>query len=117
FSPTSHRLALMATPLATTDAPPSAGSARPGQIEVVVLLLALVAMFLPTYMYLDEHVWSKEGQGHGPVMLALTIWLFYKRWPALIALPEKCAGGFAWPLLAISIPVFVLGQSQDLPEF
>lgn len=106
----------MATPLSTTDVPVTARASAPSNIELIALGCALLAMYLPTYAYLNEHVWSKEGQGHGPVMLALTIWLFYKRLPALAALPAKSAGWLAWPLLAISVVMYGLGRSQDLPE-
>lgn len=88
----------------------------PSTVELLVLAAALLFMYWPTYEYLSAFVWSKEGQGHGPVMLALTIWLFYKRWPALMALPAKSNGLLAWPLLALSMAMFVLGRSQDFPE-
>jgi exosortase B len=91
-------------------------STAPGMFEMALLAAALLAMYVPMYISLSEHVWSKEGQGHGPVMLALTIWLFYKRWPALQALPEQSAGWLAWPLTVVSMALFILGHSQDFPE-
>ncbi len=84
--------------------------------ELIVLGLVLLALFVPTYQSLSEHVWSKDGQGHGPVMLALTLWLFYKRWPALQALPDQSAGWLAWPLTVLSMGLFIIGRSQDFPE-
>jgi len=104
------------TSAATAPPPPIKGSASPSALEMLALVGALVAMYTPTYIYLSDHVWSKEGQGHGPVMLALTLWLFYKRLPELIALPEHNSGLLAWPLFAFSMLVFILGRSQDFPE-
>ncbi|MDO9238290.1 MAG: exosortase B [Aquabacterium sp.] len=89
---------------------------NPSHFELMVLLVGLVVMYSPTYAYLSEHIWSKEGQGHGPVMLALTLWLFYKRLPELAALPTQSNGQLAWPLLVFSVLIFAFGRSQDFPE-
>ena len=106
----------LSTPVSSASAAPAAQTS-PSRAELIALGVALLAMYVPTYVYLDLHIWSKEGQGHGPVMLALTIWLFYKRLPELAALPARSAGWLAWPLLLISIPLYVLGRSQEFPEF
>ncbi|MFT3857429.1 MAG: exosortase B [Aquabacterium sp.] len=97
-----------------TSAPPST-SLSPSRAELVILGICLAVMYVPTYIYLDTHVWSKEGQGHGPVMLALALWLFYKRLPTLISLPTR-SSWLAWPLLAFSVLLYAIGQSQELPE-
>ncbi len=78
---------------------------------------ALLFMYVPTYIYLSDNIWSKDGQGHGPVMLALTLWLFYKRWLKLAALPDRASYFLAWPLFLFSLLLFILGRSQDFPEF
>ena len=105
------------TSAATATHTPIRGSGSPSTLEMLGLAAALLAMYVPTYIYLSDQVWSKEGQGHGPVMLALTLWLFYKRLPELMALPERSSGLLAWPLFAFSLLLFILGRSQDFPEF
>lgn len=105
------------TSAATATHTPIRGSDSPSTLEMLALAAALLAMYVPTYVYLSDQVWSKEGQGHGPVMLALTLWLFYKRLPELMALPERSSGVLAWPLLVFSLLLFILGRSQDFPEF
>lgn len=96
---------------------PTIRSAWPSNLELVALTLALLVMYVPTYRYLSDNVWRQDGQGHGPVMLALTLWLFYKRWPKLIALPDSANHVLAWPLFLFSLLLFILGRSQDFPEF
>lgn len=76
--------------------------------------LALLVMYLPTYQALDQFVWGLVGQGHGPVMLALVLWLAWQRYPQLAASPGRpatLAGGVA---LVVGGQLYVVGRSQDV---
>jgi len=74
-------------------------------------------MYVPTYIKLSEQVWSQEGQGHGPVMLALALWLVWKRWPALMAAPDNNNIVPATLLAVVAAVFYIIGRSQDFPEF
>lgn len=82
-----------------------------------MLAIALLVMYAPMYMYLSDQIWSQDGQGHGPVMLVLTIYLAWKRWPALAALPTQSNPVAATLLFVFALVFYILGQSQDFPEF
>ena len=41
---------------------------------------------LTTHLQLNATLWKIIGQGHGPVMLALTMWLIWQRLPRFQAL-------------------------------
>lgn len=87
---------------------------QPASWEFGALALGLFAMYIPTYMALNTYVWNVVGQGHGPIMLALAIWLAWQRLPKLAKLPEMQArlGG---PLtLAAGLAMYVVGRSQDI---
>lgn len=86
-------------------------------MELIALAIGLLAMYVPTYMKLDAQVWSQEGQGHGPVMLALTIWLVWKRWPELMAAPDVNKYLPASFFMLVAVFFYVIGRSQDFPEF
>lgn len=86
-------------------------------MELIALAIGLLAMYVPTYMKLDAQVWSQEGQGHGPVMLALTIWLVWKRWPELMAAPDANKYLPASFFMLVAVFFYVIGRSQDFPEF
>ena len=76
--------------------------------------VTLLAMYLPTYKALDTYIWSLVGQGHGPIMLALSLWLAWQRYPNLPhadARPANVAGGFC--LLAGGL-IYAVGRSQDV---
>ena len=84
------------------------------------LWLAVVGcglLFLPTYVRLEQTIWNIVGQGHGPVMLALTLWLAWQRLPALLALKEVQRDRLGWVLLVVGALLYVVGRSQDILMF
>lgn len=88
----------------------------PGKIELLALLMGFLLMYVPTYVALDKHVWSVVGQGHGPVMLALTIWLAWQRWPELLKLqgsPHVVAQILGYLSMAVGLAMYVVGRSQS----
>ena len=95
---------------------PATGKSVP-VIELIALAIGLLVMYAPTYMKLSEQVWSQEGQGHGPVMLMLTLWLVWKRWPALVAAPDDNRPLPAALFAIAAAFLYVIGRSQDFPEF
>lgn len=106
----------MTTQLSSTlDAPTELrSSTQPSSAEAILLGLGFLAMYVPTYMALDRTVWKIVGQGHGPVMLALMLWLAYQRWPRLLALPEKPATIAGALTLIVGLLAYIVGRSQDM---
>ena len=81
-----------------------------------MLALGFLVMYVPTYQALADHVWTITGQGHGPVMLALTAWLIWKRLPQLQNLtgpPATLAQGAGAASLLLGLAMYVLGRSQN----
>jgi exosortase B len=85
--------------------------------EVAALALGLLVLYVPTYLKLDAQVWSQEGQGHGPVMLALVIWLVKERWSNLMALPYRSSGPLATLLFVMGLVLYAFGRAMDFAEF
>ncbi|TAK85120.1 MAG: exosortase B [Aquabacterium sp.] len=86
----------------------------PGYPDLGIILGGLLLMYIPTYILLDKTIWNIVGQGHGPVMLALTIWLAWQRWTGFWALPDRSspvAGGVS---LALGLALYIVGHSQDI---
>jgi exosortase B len=88
-------------------------------LELALICGGILFMFLPTYSKLSDQIWSQDGQGHGPIMLALAAWLFWKRLPNL-TFPERLLGFekiTATLIFAFGCFLYILGRSQDFPEF
>lgn len=100
---------------------PSAGQlaydAKTSFLRLAPAFLGLAIISVPTYIDLDQQVWSQVGQGHGPVMLALAIWLAWQRWDKLkvvAAVGEPMLGA---GVVALSLLLYVLGRSQSVFMF
>lgn len=82
------------------------------------LAAGFLAMLLPSLVGLFRGIWSTEEQAHGPIILALSLWLIYRKWPEMLAASTGARAGRAgWPLLAISLLMYVLGRSQQILSF
>lgn len=82
-------------------------------IALGLLLLGFVAMYWPAYVELAHTIWSTDEQGHGPIILAVSVWLFYNYRHELAALkpePMPVVGGV---VLALGLAAYVLGRSQS----
>ncbi len=91
-----------------------ASTESPSRAELLAIAAGLFAMYLPTYMTLDASIWKIVGQGHGPVMLALTLWLIWQRLPAFVGLATRPAPISGSLLLAAGLLFYVVGRSQDI---
>ena len=81
---------------------------------VVGLLLAGFAiLYVPSYIDVARTVWTTDEQGHGPIILAVSLWLLYGARHALAALPPQPALGYGLPLLALGLGAYAVGRSQS----
>lgn len=91
-----------------------------GSDRVCMLLLAaaFALLYLPAYYDLARTVWSTDEQGHGPIILAVGIWLLYSARTEILnreqGQPSPAAG---WFLLVFSLLLYSLGRSQDIIMF
>ena len=79
-----------------------------------VLLLAFVAMYLPTYSYLANSSWLKDENGHGPLVLIMSLWLLWRERHALFAGEATPAVGPAFGALLLGSLFNVIGHSQGI---
>ncbi|MYM98014.1 exosortase B [Duganella vulcania] len=79
------------------------------------IALGFLVLAVPTLYGLLTGIWSTEEQAHGPIILALSVWLIYRQWPALLAAGDGRPGTRAgWLLLLPSLALYVLGRSQQI---
>ena len=82
------------------------------------ILLGMLALYVPTLYDLFNGLWATEEQVHGPIILALSIWLMHRLWPRMI---EKSAGkstsATGWAVFAIALVFYIIGRSQQIILF
>ncbi|MES2757517.1 MAG: exosortase B [Pseudomonadota bacterium] len=81
------------------------------------VLAGLALLFVPTFHDLFTGAWIGEEQGHGPIIFALSLWLIWKKWPAVMAAAPAQPGWLGWPLLAFGLALHLLGRSQHILMF
>jgi len=80
-----------------------------------LLLIGLVVMFSPTaFRLLAGGAWTEPENSHGPLILAIALYLLWERWPAVpaaAAQPDPLAG---WTCLLIASLLYVPGRALHL---
>jgi exosortase B len=103
---------------AAMNQPHPAAALRASLPEWWPVLLGLLVLYVPTLYSLMHGIWASEEQAHGPIILALSLWLMYRQWPEM---RQKCAGSagsaLGWPLLVFGLLLYILGRSQQIASF
>lgn len=82
--------------------------------SVMVLIVGLAIMYLPTYYGLAHTAWGKDENGHGPMILALSLWLIWRDREAIYAASTAPAPIAAFFCIVPAFLMYVLGRSQAM---
>lgn len=81
----------------------------------LLLAAGLLAMYVPTVVKLLRTIWGSDEQGHGPIVLAIAIWLI---WRVRTQVNDIAAGAPApaagWLLLIFSTLAYTIGGAMDV---
>lgn len=88
--------------------------ARADPAVLAMLLGGLVLLYLPTYLALSRTLWATDDQGQGPIILAASMLLLFRRRAALASLPDTPARPGAVALLAFGLLLYAIGRSQGI---
>ncbi|HTH45860.1 MAG TPA: exosortase B [Oxalicibacterium sp.] len=84
--------------------------------EWLPVIVGLAALYVPVLYGLFHGLWATEEHAHGPIILALSLWLIYRKWPEMaLASAGKSSPWLGWPVFVIGLLLYMLGQSQDIP--
>ncbi len=78
------------------------------------VLIGLTAVLAPTWVRLWNGLWNQEAYEHGPLVLAVCVWLVWNKREALAALPERPAWWAGSLVLCGGLFVYFIGRSQNL---
>jgi exosortase B len=79
------------------------------------VIIGLAVLFVPSLIDLFKGVWGDDEQAHGPIVLAISCWLLYRKWPEMLkASQNKPAPLAGWSFLALGLLVYALGRSQTI---
>jgi exosortase B len=80
------------------------------------IALGLLLLFVPTYYDITREFWAYERGSHGPIILLIVAWLFWRDRSALIDHHDArpILGG---ALVGIALGFYILGRSQGVIQF
>lgn len=78
------------------------------------ILLGLGVLYVPTVWDLGQGLWSTEEHIHGPIILAVTLYLFWTLRDTLRDAPVAPRPLIGWPLFVFGLLAYILGRSQDI---
>jgi len=105
-----------------TPTPVIASEARqsiPAQLLTwLPIIIGLAVLYVPSLYDLFTGIWSRDEQMHGPIVLAISLWLLHRNWDAMeMAALDKPTSHWGWPIFVFGLLLYALGRSQDILMF
>jgi len=86
--------------------------------EVHLLVLGgLLVLYVPTFYDLASTLWQRDDLAHGPIILAVIVWLIWDKREVLLNLPTRTAPVVGLPLLGFGLLLYIVGRSQEIILF
>ena len=85
--------------------------------SLLLLALGFLALYAGTYAELARTNWTSQELNYGPLILAVSLWLFYRERQALARLAPRPAVAAGYGLLAFALLLYALGVSQSILMF
>ena len=85
-----------------------------GHACYVLLLLATLIAYIPTFIQLAQGPWQTEQEGHGPLIIAASLWLVWasrERLAKTEIVPVPVVG---WAVFLVGLAMLFMARTQDL---
>lgn len=77
---------------------------------LICLAIGIAALVLPTLRGIATESWSTEQGAHGPIVLAIAVWLFWRSWPTMRPLARPGAAVLGGTALAVLLVGYALAR-------
>jgi exosortase B len=82
---------------------------------LVALVAGLLALYVPVFFTLARTLWREEDYAHGPIILAVAVYLLWRSRDRLV--PGRGRPFVGGAVLVLGLVLYFIGQSQSLPLF
>ena len=86
-------------------------------LEWLPVVAGLLALYVPTFYDLATNDWQQDEYAHGPIILAVILWLIWDKRQVLLATPDRTAPVAGLAFLIFGLLLYVLGRSQGVAIF
>jgi exosortase B len=80
------------------------------------VIVGLLLVYVPTFYGLLGY-WQEDEGAHGPIILAVVVWMFWRRRDALFDVAGRALPGSGLTLLVVGLLFYVVGRSQEIAFF
>ena len=88
--------------------------ASKGLLWPVLLAIAVLIAYVPTFITLAQGPWQTEQEGHGPLIIAASLWLVWQSRGAVRSATLSPAPVAGWLVLLSGLVVLILSRNQDI---
>ena len=73
-------------------------------------LAGFAAMYVPIYWWAAGSIWQTDDHGHGPIILAVLVWLFWGLRHEISASSSEPMPSLGWPVFALGLFFYFVGR-------
>lgn len=83
-------------------------------LEWLPVAIGLLVLYIPTFYGLANLLWQEDEYAHGPIILAVILWLIWDRRQVLITPPGKTLPVTGISLLVTGLLFYIFGSTLDI---
>lgn len=83
----------------------------------LIALAGFLAMYVPVYIWASKTIWQTEDQGHGAIILAVLVWLFWEARKKIVSADGLPALKTGWAMFAIGLVIYAIGRLFSISIF
>jgi exosortase B len=100
--------------LPTSERPTAAANTN---LAWFMALAGFAAMYVPLYWWAAEGIWQTDDHGHGPIILAVLVWLFWGLRHEILATQARPVPSIGWPVFLLGLFVYFVGRVFSISVF
>jgi exosortase B len=85
-----------------------------GWFAPALLCASIIAAYIPTFITLIQGPWQTEQEGHGPLIIAASVWLVWQSRAQLRTAKLSPAPIFGWLVLLAGLAILIVSRNQDI---
>lgn len=82
----------------------------------ILFVIGIIAVIVPTMMFVGRESWSQETGAHGPIVLFTGLWLLRRRWLVVRPEMEPAATLPVLLLTAVILPLYLFSRVTQIVE-
>lgn len=83
----------------------------------MIVTAGFAALYLPVYWWATNTIWKTEEHGHGPIILAVFLWLFWGIKDKLVAATDHPTKPLGWLVFTVGLLTYAMGRVFNISIF